>query len=210
MVERRDKHLGQNQTMIFVTLGVVVVLGAIGVMLFSHWKKLYPAVDPRLRNIEQQYLTAPADPTVNPEVSMMLQSNDPDFMAYQAWQNAKVEARKDLNKALSIVQETINRAPDLAGDAYFTMAQCVEFSMEIPLYWHYKKYRKPGISRAEMEARYDQEFGYYNKAIEAYGQPGARTLLGVTREPNEQIRKIRDTIMEEKKKIKAWWMDLAQ
>ena len=151
-----------------------------------------------------QYIIAVADPSINPEVASRPVSNDPDFLAYQSWQEAKRLARTDLKGAIAKVEETIHTAPDLSGDAYFVMAQCMEYSMEIPLFINRDN---PQISGAEVEKRFNMEFDYYQKAIDAYGQPGARTLLGITRDPGEQIRKIRDVIIGDKKKILNWWLE---
>lgn len=190
--------------MIFIVLGIIVVGGAIGAIIFSKWKKDNPIMNPDLHKPGvENYLVAASDPNKDPTMSMKLESNDPDFNVYQTWQTAKRLARKDLPAAIAEVEGTIAVSPDLAGDAYFTMAQCVEFSMELPL-WGSKD--NPQLSASEIRARYDQEFGYYEKAIDAYSRPNARSLLGITRDPEEQLRKIRDVIIDDKKKIRDWWL----
>jgi hypothetical protein len=203
MIERRDKAAKTNPKNTLMILGIVVVLGGIGSIFYAKWTKDNPIYNATNAATPDQYLVGKVDPTVNPELSTHMNSNDPDFNVYQAWQEAKALSRDDLNGALAKCEETIRMSPDLAGDAYFTMAQCMEYSMEVPI----RHLPEPLISRAEAEMRWNREFDYYQKAIDAYGQPGARSLLGITRDPNEQLRKIRDVIIDDKKKIMTWWLE---
>jgi len=203
MIERRDKAAKTNPQNTLIILGVVVVLGGIGAIFFSKWKKENPIFNPTNMATPEDYMPGKSDLTINPEMSKHMDSNDPDFIVYQAWQEAKALSRDDLNAALAKCEATIKTSPDLAGDAFFTMAQCMEYSMEVPI----RHRPEPLISRAEAEMRWNREFDYYQKAIDAYGQGSARTLLGVTRDPNEQLRKIRDVVIDDKKRIMNWWLE---
>ena len=155
------------------------------------------------RKTPDEYIVSTVDPTI-PTTHHRSVNNDPDFSTYQSWQEAKSLARTDLDGAIAKVEETIRDTPDLTGDAYFTMAQCMEYSMEIPLFVNRDN---PQLSRVEAEKRFNKALDYYQKAIDAYGQPGAKTLLGITRDPGEQARKIRDTIIPDQMKIMAWWLE---
>jgi len=205
MIERRDKAAKTNPKNTLMVLGIVIVCGGIGAIGYSKWTKEYiPYRGTSGEFSPDQYIVAKADPTINAEMSKHMDSNDPDFNVYQAWQEAKTLSRTDLNGALAKCEDTIHTSPDLAGDAFFTMAECMEYSMEVPLFVNREN---PQISRAEAEMRWNREFDFYQKAIDAYGQPGARSLLGITRDPNEQLRKIRDVIIADKKKIMTWWLE---
>jgi len=207
MIQRRDKASKTDMTMVYIIIGLVVVIGGGGGIYMVNNR--VPAIDPALHNADKTYLMAKTYKDVDPTQSMELKTNDPDFNTYQIWQRAKNDARKDLETALARVESTIASTPDLKGDAYFTMAQCVDYSMEIPLYGEVSQGRPPAMSKDEMKAKYDREFSYYDKAIEAYQQPGARTLLGTTRNPESQLSKIKDQVIPDKTKIREWYYNLA-
>ena len=201
---RQPKKVGGDPTLTLILLGGVAVIGVIMVVVWMKWKK--PIMEGKEGG---EYLVARPTGEVGPiDVSEPINTNVPHYRAYQVWQRAKRLARDDLEGALRMVEDTLSYAPEYAGDVYFTCVQCIDFYLEKRLYdkRHLPKDQMP-MTKSEAKRYFDRELVYYDKALQAYAAPGAKTTLGMSRKPDEMIRRVEEKLKDKREKIFPWWLE---
>lgn len=205
---RKEKTVGSDLTLMLMLLGGAGIIGVVLVIVFVKLK----AENPIIKNPgRKEFLVAPPPSgDINIESPTYIPTNDPRWNAFQAWKQAKETARENLEKAIGMCEQTITYAPTYAGDAYFTCVQCIDYYLETRLYYPYQrkvpKSQFP-ITAQQAKGYFERQFTYYDKAIRAYQQPGAQTMLGITRQPDEMLRRIEELVGNKRDKIIPWWMD---
>jgi hypothetical protein len=63
------------------------------------------------------------------------------------------------------------------------------------------------MTKGEAKAYFDREMVYYDKAKQAYATEGAKTMLGLSRKPQEMINRIDEKIRDKVEGIIPWWME---
>lgn len=202
---RREKKVGSDPTLLLMLLGGVAVVGIIMVVYFVKMKQ--PIMEGRTGT--DDYVVAKVDGDVGPiEVSDKIHTSDPEIKAYQTWQHAKKISRDDLERGLAMCEGTIEYVPQYAGDAYFTCVQCIEHYLETRLFLkrHLPKDQMP-MTKSVAKRYFDREMVYYEKAKQAYATEGAKTMLGLSRKPDEMINRIDEKIRDKVEGIIPWWME---
>lgn len=204
---RREKSVGGDNTLTLMLLAGAGVVGVVLVVVFAGLKKSNPIIEAG-GDVPDYIVAAPPPEDISVETSNLIKTNDPVFKSFQIWRRAREVARDDLEKAIRMCEGTIQDIPEYAGDAYFYCVQCIEYHLEPKLYGnrHKAKHEMP-LTKSQAKAYFDREFSYYNKALAEYQKPGAKTLLGITKTPEEQIRKLRENMKAKQEKIIPWWMD---
>ncbi len=186
VMARRAPRQRPGSYTIIVVLGVVALLAVVGGAFIYASSKPYRAYTQRH---PQERKTGIADDLEGVELddpSYVPENLPPEQRAYQLLYKARKQVCiKDLEKAISMCEEALRIAPAHAGDVYFSMGMC-----------HTERAIINKLPYAEQNEAGRKKIELYRRAIEAYGQAGAKTFFQERME--QRIGRIKTSMKMEK------------
>ncbi len=189
---RRAPRSESSSYLVISVIGVAVVLAVVGGVFITATRKPFVPYSKRVGREPEKSIADDLDEVELADPTVVPANLPPEQRVYQLLNNARrLVCVKDLQKALSMCDEALKTSPAHAADVYFSIAVC-----------HKNHAADNKLPYAEQVRHSKISVQNYERALEAYGQPGARTTFPET--PVKRASRTRTIIKWEKSAQESW------